>query len=224
MPGMNPNLDPRTKLALSLMAAAVAFCASSLTAAILVYVVLLAAMRAMGAHQGYGRWLLLVLPMALFFGLVTALTFGAGAGVVSGLKLLALTTIGYLFFASTPPEDLANALIKAGLPFQAAFVVSAGMQFVPVLGRKARDVLDAQKARGIQLARGWRLIRQAPAFLVPLLIQAFQLAEELAEAMESRGFGRPGRSYYIAFELKGLDYLSLAAGLATAAGACWLLW
>lgn len=221
---MSHRLDPRTKLALSIMAAAVVISASSLPTTGLVYLALLAFMPTMGAHKGYCRWLLLVLPMALFFGLVTGLTFDFATGAASGLKLLSLTTIGYLFFHSTPPEDLANALIKTGLPFQAAFVVSAGMQFVPVLGRKARDVIDAQKARGIPLAVGWQLIRQAPALMIPLLIQAFQLAEELAEAMESRGFGRPGRSFYISFELKIPDYLAMAMGTLVSTSICWILW
>jgi energy-coupling factor transport system permease protein len=128
-----------------------------------------------------------------------------------------------LFFVSTPPEDLSNALIKAGLPYRVAFVVSAGMQFVPVLGRKAREVRDAQQARGIPMAMGWKIIRHAPAFLIPLLIQAFQLAEELAEAMESRGFGRPQRSYYLSFKLKPLDYFVMMSGAAATLGLCWFL-
>ena len=76
---------------------------------------------------------------------------------------------------------MANALVKSGLPYNIAFVVSAGMQFVTVLGRKAREVLEAQQTRGIPISAGWRVIRRFPTFFIPLLIQSFQLAEELAE-------------------------------------------
>jgi energy-coupling factor transport system permease protein len=181
-------------------------------------------MLATAAYKQYLRWLMLVLPMALFFGLVTAISFTPSAGALAALKLLALTTVGYLFFISTPPEDLANALIKAGLPYPAAFMVSAGLQFVPVLGRKARDVMDAQKARGVPMKLGWSLIRRFPAFFIPLLIQTFELAEELAEAMESRGFGRPGRSFYKNFTLTSLDYLIMAVAGVLTALICWSLW
>ena len=212
MPRLKPGFDPRTKLVLGFMGAALVLFASALTNLMLLCAVLLAWAIAVAPIRDFGRWLILVLPMALFFGVVTAVAFTPADGLISGLKLTALTTVGYLFFVTTPPEDLANALIKAGLPFQAAFVMSAGMQFVPVLARKAREVMDAQKARGIPINAGWRMIRRFPAFAVPLLIQSFQLAEELAEAMESRGFGRPGRSYYKSFSLRTRDYFAMGAG------------
>lgn len=173
--------------------------------------------------RDFSRWLLLVAPMALFFGLVTAWAVDPGSGLLAGLKLLALTTVGYLFFVTTPPEDLANSLVKAGLPYSIAFVMGAGMQFVPVLGRKARDVLDAQKVRGIPIKANWRSLRNYPAFLLPLLVQAFQLAEELAEAMETRGFGRPQRSFYHEFKLTRRDYITMISGAATTAALGWAM-
>lgn len=222
MQGLMPALDPRTKLFLMFLAAVLVVAASSLTAVILICGMLLVGPIATASFRAYGRWLVLVLPMALFFGLVTGLTFTPGTGLISCLKLLGLTSAGFLFFSTTAPEDLANALIKSGLPFTAAFVMSAGMQFVPVLGRKAKEILDAQKVRGIPLKLGWRLFRQFPALAMPLLVQAFQLAEELAEAMESRGFGRPGRTYYKSFRLGIWDYSVMAAG-ALATGLLFIL-
>jgi energy-coupling factor transport system permease protein len=173
--------------------------------------------------RDYGRWLLLVAPMALFFGLVTAWAVDPGSGLLAGLKLLALTTVGYLFFVTTPPEDLANSLVKAGLPYAIAFVMGAGMQFVPVLGRKARDVLDAQKVCGIPIKANWRSLRNYPAFLLPLLVQAFQLAEELAEAMETRGFGRPQRSFYREFKLTRRDYITIISCATATAALGWAM-
>jgi energy-coupling factor transport system permease protein len=169
----------------------------------------------------YLRWLVLVLPMAAFFGLVTAWAVDPAMGLLAGFKLWALTTVGYLFFITTPPEDLANSLVKAGLPYSVAFVMGAGMQFVPVLGRKARDVIDAQKARGMPIQIGFKSLRSYPALLVPLLVQAFQLAEELAEAMETRGFGRPGRTFYKNFALTCWDYTIIILAMAVTALLGW---
>ena len=50
------------------------------------------------------------------------------------------------------------------------------------------------------------------AFFIPLLIQAFQLAEELAETMEARGFGRPGRSFQFEYRFKGKDWGLIVGG------------
>jgi energy-coupling factor transport system permease protein len=81
------------------------------------------------------------------------------------------------------------------------------------MGRKVKSVVDAQRARGIPLEPGWAAIRHYPAFLAPVLIQAFQLAEELAEAMECRGFGLPGRTFLKEFRMGARDWAVLGIGL-----------
>lgn len=219
--GTPMRLDPRTKLLVALMGTAVVMASTKAPVLTAIELILLVMIPLVSSLAAYGRWLLLVLPMALFFGSVTAWAVDPLSGLLAFLKLLSLTTVGYLFFITTPPEDLANALIKAGLPFGAAFVMSAGMQFVPVLGRKARDVLDAQKVRGIPMNVGRGALRNAPAFLLPLLVQTFQLAEELAEAMETRGFGRSPRSFYEEFRLKGVDYAVMGIGAAITIVVVW---
>jgi energy-coupling factor transporter transmembrane protein EcfT len=46
------------------------------------------------------------------------------------------------------------------------------------------------------------------------LVQSFELADQLAEAMESRGFGRPGRTFARDYRLRVRDWLILAAAVA----------
>jgi energy-coupling factor transport system permease protein len=65
---------------------------------------------------------------------------------------------------------------------------------------------------------GWAAVRHYPAFLAPLLIQAFQLAEELAEVMEARGFGRSGRTFSRSYKLKPRDWLAMGSAVATLTG------
>lgn len=215
------TLDPRTKMVLGLLGAALVVMAPSMGALVIICALLLVLTRCAGPFGAFWRWLRWVLPMALFFGLVSGWALTPAAGLLAGVKLLTFMMVGYAFFVYTPSDDLANALVKSGLPYPVAFVVSAGLQFVPVLGRKGRDVLDAQQARGVPITGGWRAVRHYPAFLTPLLIQAFQLAEELAEAMESRGFGRPGRSFYKEFKLKSLDWGVMLTGLLVVVLAGW---
>jgi energy-coupling factor transport system permease protein len=169
--------------------------------------------------RAYLGWLAMLIPMALFFGAVTWWSLDLISGLRAALGLLTLTSVFFLFFACTDPEDLGNALVKAGLPYAAAFVMSAALQFVPVISRKARNVMDAQRARGIELRPGWPALRNYPAFLAPLLIQAFQMAESLAEAMECRGFGRSGRSYLKDHRLHARDWCTMAAAAALTAAA-----
>ena len=210
--------DPRTKLILTFYCTVLVIASQRLTLLGSEQAVLLLFIISIGELKTYLRWLRLVIPMSLFFGAVTWWSVNADAGAVAALKLLTLTTVFFSFFACTLPEDLADSLVKMGVPFTAAFVLSAGMNFVPVIGRKARDVLDAQRARGIPLEPGWRALRHYPAFLGPLLIQAFQLAEDLAEAMETRGFGCPGRTFLKTYQLRFYDWLVISIGLIMLSG------
>jgi energy-coupling factor transport system permease protein len=211
-PSRRVTLDPRTHLALGLMAMVLIVTADRWRETAVLGAAIGCTLLLRRVWKDLWRWLRAVLPMVIFFGGVTAAAFDLSLGVMAGLKLLWLTLVGFLLFVSTAPEDLANALIRSGVPFRAAFVVSAGMQFVPVLARKARAVLEAQQSRGIPIATGWRAIRHYPALALPLLIQSFQLAEELAEAMESRGFGRAGRTFYRETRLGKWDWAVMLAG------------
>ena len=215
-------LDPRTKLFLSLYYAALIVATNRAGWLALEWAVLLLFILTIAAGKTYLRWLRMLLPMALFFGAVMWWSAGAEAAVAASLKLLALTSTFFVFFFTTEPEDLGNALVKMGMPYAVAFVMSTALQFVPVLGRKAKNVLDAQRARGIPLEPGWASIKHYPAFLGPLLIQAFHLAEELAEAMEARGFGRPNRTFLRVYNLRPADWIAMAGGL-LAVAACLLL-
>ncbi len=216
-------LDPRSRLCLACGFSAAVVAAASPVALIGQYLLLLVLVAAFRKTARYLRWLRLVVPMALFFG---ALTWWAGTlpeGGAAALKLLSLTTAFFLFFETTAPEDLANSLVAAGLPFAVAFVFSAAMQFVPVIGRKARRVIEAQRCRGIPLEPGRAALRHWPAFLAPLLIQAFTLADELAEAMEARGFSRPGRTFARDYRMGPVDWLAVAGAAAMLLAGIWWL-
>ncbi len=214
--------DPRTHLALALLYGLVVVFVRDLVGLMLAWGVLFALIGLTGQLRAYGRWLLMLLPMALFFGGVTWWSVDRAAGLEAAMSLLTLTSTFFVFFALTTPEDLGNALVKMGLPYPVAFVMSASLQFVPVITRKARYVMDAQRARGIELRPGWKALRHYPAFLAPLLIQAFQMAEALAEAMECRGYGRGGRRRLDDYRMRPRDWIAIVVGLVLAV-ACLML-
>ena len=218
---MTLTLDPRTRLGLVLLYATwiilirqLAWLAAGLG------LVLLAVLVA-GQGLAYLRWLLLAGTMAVAWFVISLLAFDLPTAAWTSLRLLALTSVFFLFFRTTPPEDLGNALVKSGLPYEVAFVMSVSLQFVPVLGRKAQHVIDAQRSRGIPLEPGLRALRHYPALMAPLLVQSFQLADELAEAMEARGFGRPGRTFAREYRMRAWDWLALLGGVALLAVFIW---
>jgi energy-coupling factor transport system permease protein len=204
--------DPRAKLLTAFFLAGVVVITRHAAALAVEYAILLLLVVCCQKGKAYLAWLKFVLPMSLFFGLVTWWSATLLLGLTAAVKLMALTTVFYLFFTATAPEELSNALVKAGMPYAIAFVMSTALQFVPVINRKARLVIEAQRSRGIPLEPGWSALRYYPAFFIPLLIQAFQLAEELAETMEARGFGRPGRSFQFEYRFQNRDWGLIMAG------------
>jgi energy-coupling factor transport system permease protein len=207
------HLDPRTRLCLALLYAVGILLLDDLAWMAGAWGLLLALILVTGQGRAYLRWLPLVGIMVASWFAISALTTYLDSALWSSVRLLALASTFFLFFRTTTPEDLGNALVKTGLPYEVAFVMSVGTQFVPVLARKVRNVMDAQRSRGIPLEPGLRALRHYPALMAPVLVQAFQLADELAEAMEARGFGRPGRTFARDYRMRVLDWLALAAGV-----------
>jgi energy-coupling factor transport system permease protein len=166
----------------------------------------------LGLARVWLNLLRVLVPMGLFFVVVMLYSFDVAAALGGILRLAAMTTGFFVFFQTTAPEDLANALVKMGLPYVFAFILTTSMQFVPVLSRKMQDIMDAQRARGLRLERDVASLRNYPALFAPLLIESFTLADQLAEAMEARGFGAPRRSFGRPYAFHAQDYAMLVIG------------
>jgi energy-coupling factor transport system permease protein len=162
----------------------------------------------------FGPMIALVFITGLvFFDLQTALTLAA--------RLFNLLAVSFVFFQTIDPEEMAGALRKLGVPFGLVFILSAGMRYVPLIGRKIHNILDAQQARGIDLRPRIKNISNFAALLTPLVVQAFVLSDELALAMESRGFGRRNRSSRRTYRLRPIEYILIGASLG---GLCLFAW
>jgi len=189
------SLDPRSKLIALLAATCIlmtfhGWLELAIAFGILIMVILLLRLGLawLGLLKGLGF-------AAFTFFIIAGLAFDLVTAIMAALRLLTIGTAFFLFFQTTSPEALSNALIKMGAPYPFVFVLTASMQFVHVLIRRVISIRDAQRARGIPVESGLRAFRYFPALAGPLLIQAFHLADELAEAMEARGFGVPGRRF-----------------------------
>ena len=208
------NLDPRSKLIAAIVATLLLMVSHQwifLTVALVLLILMVLLL-----HCGW-PWVDFLKGLGftvLIFFVIAWTAFDLLTGIVAGLRLLTMGTVFFLFFQTTSPESLSNALIKAGLPYPFAFVLSASMQFIPVLARRAASIRDAQRSRGIPLDSSLGILRHLPALAGPLLIQAFKLADELAEAMEARGFGVPGRTFRREPRFRGLDWWVVAVSIA----------
>lgn len=122
-----------------------------------------------------------------------------------GLRLLFLVMFAGFLTLTTSPMEFSDGLERlfsplAPLGFPAhdlAMMMTIALRFIPTLLDETDRIMKAQLARGADLDRGG-LLRRIKAFipiLVPLFVIVFQRAEDLANAMESRGYrGGHGRT------------------------------
>jgi energy-coupling factor transport system permease protein len=107
------------------------------------------------------------------------------------LRFIVLIESFSVFFLTTSPDHLGLALEQTRVPYEFSFAFTTAVRFVPVLAEEAQTIMDAQKARGLELEKGnfLKRIRNYVPILIPLIVSAIRRSLELAEAMESRAWG-----------------------------------
>lgn len=111
--------------------------------------------------------------------------------LATALRVLAVGLPAVALFVRVDPTDLADGLAQL-LRLPARFVLGAlaAIRMMTLLGDDWRQLGLARRARGV--ADTGRL-RRGASMAFALLVLALRRATTLAVAMESRGFGAPGR-------------------------------
>jgi energy-coupling factor transport system permease protein len=128
------------------------------------------------------------------------------------LRFVVLIASFSVFFLTTSPDHLGLALQQSHVPYEFCFAFTTAVRFVPVLADEAQTIMDAQKARGLELESGnfLKRIRNYIPILIPLIVNAIRRSLELAESMESRAWGASSkRTNLYKLKLKRGDYLLL---------------
>lgn len=113
-------------------------------------------------------------------------------------RLTLMIIITTLLTVSTKPmdltlgiEDLLSPFKKIGVPsHEIAMMISIALRFIPTLIDETNRIMKAQASRGVDLKEGTfkEKIMAILSLIVPLFVSSFQRAEELADAMEARGY------------------------------------
>ena len=110
--------------------------------------------------------------------------------MVEGFRLATLLTLFGTFNAVTDPHRVVR--LAPGRWHEPALAAGLALSIAPRTIAAAQRVREAQKMRGIEVAR-WRTL---PALAVPVLESGMEEAMTLAESMDARGHGRGRRSRY----------------------------
>lgn len=165
---------------------------------------------------------ILLTPGAVIFRLwfINITREGIRQALFMGLRLIFLVTGTSLLTLTTSPisltdgiESLLSPLKRFGMPsHELAMMMSIALRFIPTLMEETDKIMKAQMARGADFESG-NVLKRAKnmvPLLVPLFVNAFRRADELATAMEARCYrGGEGRTRLKPLKLEQKDFIAL---------------
>lgn len=234
------KMDPRAKLLLVFLFVCVIFLANNVVsyALLAVFTILLITLSKIPLrylYNGLKPILFLIIftfLLHIFFTKEGELLFDFGwieiyeGGLIQGLfisvRFTLLILVTSLLTLTTTPisitdgmEDLLGPLKKWKMPVhELALMMSIALRFIPTLMEETDKIMKAQTARGVDFSSGpiKDRVKSIVPLLVPLFVSSFKRAEELATAMESRGYrGGEGRTKYRQLQWKISDSLLMVS-------------
>ncbi len=149
------------------------------------------------------------------------------------LRLLLMVALTIILTSTTLPMDITYALEWYLTPLRivkfptqiVSLTISLALRFIPTLLNESNRIMNAQKSRGVDYNRGFLMskIRSITTLIIPLLVSCFSRSDELAIAMEARGYDPyKKRSHYKTLhftyrDLLAIFFILLVAGIMIAA-------
>ncbi len=141
---------------------------------------------------------------------------GVLRGLMMGTRLILLIIGTSMLTLTTSPIQLTDGIEsllkpgkKIGIPaHELAMMMTIALRFIPTLLEETEKIMKAQMARGADFQSGGIMQRAKSLIplLVPLFVNAFRRADDLAIAMEARGYrGGEGRTKFKELHLKKID-------------------
>ena len=136
------------------------------------------------------------------------------------VRLMLMVIITTVLTATTKPLDLTlgiekllKTFEKIGVPAHIiAMMISIALRFIPTLIEETQRIMNAQASRGVDLENGSikEKIMAILSLIVPLFVSAFDRADQLANAMEARGYDPSRkRTRYKVLKMQTIDYASM---------------
>jgi energy-coupling factor transport system permease protein len=154
----------------------------------------------------YRFWILTITKEGLFRGMFIATRLFL---LIMSTSWLTLTTSPIALTDGIERLLLVFRIIKIPIPaHEIAMMMTIALRFIPTLMEETEKIIKAQMARGADFESGNIItrIKSMIPIIIPLFINAFHRADELAIAMEARCYrGGDGRTHYRELTIKKMD-------------------
>jgi energy-coupling factor transport system permease protein len=184
--------DPRIKLLLAAFLIVIALLSDRPYGAVATLAFLLATAFIARVMGRMARLTIFTVPFAV---IIFVINYLVGVGVMASATEAAwfvnIIIAASMFFITTSPDELEYIMRWVKLPRDFTFVFVTAVRFVPVLMLDFYSIADAQKSRGLQVdvKNPIKWVRNLVPILIPLMVNSLMRSEQMAEAMEARGYG-----------------------------------
>lgn len=205
------SLNPITALAAAVLLVTITYVVPSPYGPLIALITALVAAALTGAGRRVAVLAAAVaIPTWIFLAIMNAIVAPEGAVVrVAGLAIAAAALVPAAWVAlrlgaavaalgwvivTTPPQRLVRALAQRGLPAWSQYLLAASLGAVTDARSRAREVLDAQRCRGLAVGGGpLARLRATLPLAGPLMVSLVTDAERHAIALDARAFDARGR-------------------------------
>jgi energy-coupling factor transport system permease protein len=138
-------------------------------------------------------------------------------GLTVALRIQAMTFAIFALLFTTDTDTLMQGLVRLKMPYSWGLMLSLALRYVPNFANSYSSIRQAQQARGLEYesSRGLKRVREMMPVLVPMIIGSFRSSEQMAIALEARGFDAPGvqRTYLHVIRMRARDWALVAFGI-----------
>jgi len=212
-------LDPRVKLGVAIVLMILPFSVPGVVGALLLFVFLVAVaivseVPLLSLLRTLRTVFWIAFLMFFFYAFTTPgdplVSVGTVSITLSGLlaggaliyRVCTLVIIGSLLTYTTSPGQLAHGLEATFAPLarlglqvrEACMVLTIALRFVPTISAQIDRITTAQRARGAEpMGNPLERVQSWVPMFVPIFVLSFRRAEQLATAMEARGYRGTGQ-------------------------------
>ena len=143
------------------------------------------------------------LIMLIVFAVMLAAIEVLGGGtlyesVVAALRMLGMTIIFIYLLGTVKLQDLTASMVRQlKVPYEYAFMFTAGLRFIPDFIEENRAVAEAQACRGLAVKGNFfKQVKRYMSIVRPLMLRSLGRSETMALSLELRGFGGSKRHYF----------------------------
>ena len=157
-----------------------------------------------------------LLALVIFAAMLGVIEYIGGGSVkecnVAALRMLGMTIIFIYLLGTVKLQDLTASMVRQlKVPYEYAFMFTAGLRFIPDFIEENKAVAEAQACRGLAVKGNFfKQVKRYMSIVRPLMLRSLGRSETMALSLELRGFGGSKRTFMESVAPKGKDFAVMA--------------